>query len=75
MLFRSSVRVNLPDSVVVMDDRKSILVHSSAVIYVMKRLGGLRFTHRNVAQPNSSGFARRRLHGYLGYAQKGFWGQ
>ncbi len=37
------VRVNLPDSVVVMDDKKSILVHSSAVIYVMKRLGGLWF--------------------------------
>jgi len=35
------VRVNLPDSVVVIDDKKSVLVRSSAVIYVMKRLGGL----------------------------------
>jgi predicted DCC family thiol-disulfide oxidoreductase YuxK len=37
------VRVNLPDSVVVIDNKKSILVRSSAVIYVMKRLGGLWF--------------------------------
>jgi len=35
------LRVNLPDSVVVIDATKSILVRSSAVIYVMKRLGGL----------------------------------
>jgi len=37
------VRINLPDSLVVIDDKKSILVRSSAVIYVMKRLGGLWF--------------------------------
>lgn len=37
------VRVKLPDSVVVIDDKKSILVRSNAVIYVMKRLGGLWF--------------------------------
>jgi predicted DCC family thiol-disulfide oxidoreductase YuxK len=35
-----NVRVNLPDSVVVID-KSSVLVRSSAVIYVMKRLGGL----------------------------------
>ena len=37
------VRVNLPDSIVVIDDKKSVLVRSSAVIYVMKKLGGLWF--------------------------------
>ena len=35
-----SVRVNLPESVVVLDERNSILTRSTAVIYVMRRLGG-----------------------------------
>jgi predicted DCC family thiol-disulfide oxidoreductase YuxK len=37
------VRVTFPDSVVVMDEKNSILTRSAAVIYVMKRLGGLWF--------------------------------
>jgi predicted DCC family thiol-disulfide oxidoreductase YuxK len=35
------VRINLPDSVVVIDDENSILVRSTAVIHILKRLGGL----------------------------------
>jgi len=37
------IRVQLPDSVVVMDEKNNILVRSAAVIYVMKRLGGMWF--------------------------------
>lgn len=35
------VRVKLPESVVVLDEKNSVLTRSDAVIYVMKRLGGL----------------------------------
>jgi predicted DCC family thiol-disulfide oxidoreductase YuxK len=34
------VRVQLPESVVVLDEKNSVLTRSAAVIYVMKRLGG-----------------------------------
>jgi predicted DCC family thiol-disulfide oxidoreductase YuxK len=37
------VRAELPDSVVVMEENKNVLTRSTAVIYVMKRLGGLWF--------------------------------
>jgi predicted DCC family thiol-disulfide oxidoreductase YuxK len=37
------IRAQLPDSVVVMDEKNNILVRSAAVIYVMKRLGGMWF--------------------------------
>jgi len=37
------VRVNLPESVVVLDEKNSVLTRSTAVIYVMKRLGGFWF--------------------------------
>jgi predicted DCC family thiol-disulfide oxidoreductase YuxK len=37
------IRVRLPDSVVLMDEKNKILSHSAAVIYVMKRLGGIWF--------------------------------
>lgn len=37
------IRSELPDSVVVLDDKNGVLVQSAAVIYVMKRLGGLWF--------------------------------
>jgi predicted DCC family thiol-disulfide oxidoreductase YuxK len=35
------VRAKLPDSVVVVEENKNVLTRSSAVIYVLKRLGGL----------------------------------
>ena len=38
-----SVRAELPDSVVVVDENKNVLTRSAAVIYVLKRLGGLWF--------------------------------
>lgn len=38
-----AVRAELPDSVVVMGENKSVLTRSAAVIYVLKRLGGLWF--------------------------------
>lgn len=38
-----NVRANLPDSVVVLDDKNSVLTRSTAVIYLMRRLGGLWF--------------------------------
>jgi predicted DCC family thiol-disulfide oxidoreductase YuxK len=38
-----SVRAELPDSVVVVGENKNVLTRSTAVIYVMKRLGGLWF--------------------------------
>jgi predicted DCC family thiol-disulfide oxidoreductase YuxK len=34
------VRASLPDSVVVFDNSKKVLVRSDAVIYILKRLGG-----------------------------------
>jgi predicted DCC family thiol-disulfide oxidoreductase YuxK len=37
------IRISLPDSVVVMNGENRILTRSTAVIYVMKRLGGLWF--------------------------------
>jgi predicted DCC family thiol-disulfide oxidoreductase YuxK len=37
------VRVSLPESLVVLDKKNSVLVRSTSVIYVMKRLGGLWF--------------------------------
>ena len=37
------IRAQLPDSIVVMDEKNNILVRSAAVIYVMKRLGGMWF--------------------------------
>ena len=37
------IRAQLPDSVVVMGEKNNILVRSAAVIYVMKRLGGMWF--------------------------------
>jgi predicted DCC family thiol-disulfide oxidoreductase YuxK len=37
------IRAQLPDSVVVIDEKNNILVRSAAVIYVMKRLGGMWF--------------------------------
>ncbi len=40
---RERVRAGLPDSVVVMDEKNNILTRSTAVIYVMKRLGGVWF--------------------------------
>jgi predicted DCC family thiol-disulfide oxidoreductase YuxK len=36
-----AARAHLPDSVVVMDGANNIYTRSAAVIYVMKRLGGL----------------------------------
>jgi predicted DCC family thiol-disulfide oxidoreductase YuxK len=38
-----SVRAKLPDSVVVVEENKNVLTRSTAVIYVLKRLGGLWF--------------------------------
>jgi predicted DCC family thiol-disulfide oxidoreductase YuxK len=38
-----SVRAELPDSVVVVEENKNVLTRSTAVIYVLKRLGGLWF--------------------------------
>jgi|SRR5580704_5908883 predicted DCC family thiol-disulfide oxidoreductase YuxK len=38
-----SVRAELPDSVVVVEENKNALTRSAAVIYVLKRLGGLWF--------------------------------
>jgi predicted DCC family thiol-disulfide oxidoreductase YuxK len=38
-----SVRSRLPDSVVVVEENKNVLTRSTAVIYVLKRLGGLWF--------------------------------
>jgi predicted DCC family thiol-disulfide oxidoreductase YuxK len=35
------VRAGLPDSVVVIDEKNNVLTRSAAVIFVMKRLGGL----------------------------------
>jgi len=40
---RDSVRAGLPDSVVVVDENRNVLTRSTAVIYVLKRLGGLWF--------------------------------
>jgi predicted DCC family thiol-disulfide oxidoreductase YuxK len=40
---QEDVRTKLPDSVVVIDEKNSALTRSAAVIYVMKRLGGLWF--------------------------------
>jgi len=37
------VRAGLPDSVVVVDENRNVLTRSAAVIYVLKRLGGLWF--------------------------------
>jgi predicted DCC family thiol-disulfide oxidoreductase YuxK len=37
------VRAKLPDSVVVVEENKNVLTRSAAVIYVLKRLGGLWF--------------------------------
>lgn len=37
------VRRKLPDSLVVLDEKNNVLVRSAAVIYVMKRLGGIWF--------------------------------
>jgi len=37
------LRANLPESVVVLDEKNSVLTRSAAVIYVMKRLGGFWF--------------------------------
>jgi predicted DCC family thiol-disulfide oxidoreductase YuxK len=37
------IRRKLPDSVVVLDNKNHVLVRSAAVIYVMKRLGGIWF--------------------------------
>jgi predicted DCC family thiol-disulfide oxidoreductase YuxK len=37
------VRGKLPDSLVVLDEKNNVLVRSAAVIYVMKRLGGIWF--------------------------------
>ena len=37
------VRTGLPDSVVVVEENKNVLTRSAAVIYVLKRLGGLWF--------------------------------
>lgn len=42
------IRAQLPDSVVVMDEEDNILVRSGAVIYVMKRLGGMWFLTANL---------------------------
>src|SRR6266851_5695246 len=36
-------RANLPDSVAVLDTDKNVLVRSDAVIYILKRLGGVWF--------------------------------
>jgi predicted DCC family thiol-disulfide oxidoreductase YuxK len=38
-----SARAELPDSVVVVEENKNVLTRSTAVIYVLKRLGGLWF--------------------------------
>jgi len=38
-----SVRARLPDSVVVVEENKNVLTRSTAVIYVLRRLGGLWF--------------------------------
>jgi predicted DCC family thiol-disulfide oxidoreductase YuxK len=38
-----TVRAKLPDSVVVVEENKNVLTRSAAVIYVLKRLGGLWF--------------------------------
>jgi len=38
-----SVRAELPDSVVVVDENENVLTRSTAVIYVLKRLGGMWF--------------------------------
>ena len=37
------VRASLPDSVAVLDNNKNVLVRSAAVIYILKRLGGVWF--------------------------------
>jgi len=37
------IRVKLPDSVVVVEENRNVLTRSAAVIYVLKRLGGLWF--------------------------------
>jgi predicted DCC family thiol-disulfide oxidoreductase YuxK len=37
------IRRQLPDSVVVLDEKNNVLARSGAVIYVMKRLGGIWF--------------------------------
>lgn len=37
------IRRRLPESVVVLDEKNNVLVRSAAVIYVMKRLGGIWF--------------------------------
>jgi predicted DCC family thiol-disulfide oxidoreductase YuxK len=39
----ADVRRKLPDSLVVLDEKNNVLVRSAAVIYVMKRLGGIWF--------------------------------
>ncbi len=36
-----AARAQLPDSIVVVDDKNNIFTRSAAIIYVMKRLGGL----------------------------------
>ena len=38
-----SIRAKLPDSVVVVEENRNVLTRSAAVIYVLKRLGGLWF--------------------------------
>ncbi len=40
---QEDVRAKLPDSLVVIDEKNAVLTRSTAVIYVMKRLGGLWF--------------------------------
>jgi predicted DCC family thiol-disulfide oxidoreductase YuxK len=40
---KDDIRRELPDSVVVLDEQNGVLVRSAAVIYVMKRLGGIWF--------------------------------
>jgi predicted DCC family thiol-disulfide oxidoreductase YuxK len=42
-IMSESVRASLPDSVVVVDQQNNVLTRSTAMIYVLKRLGGLWF--------------------------------